>query len=163
MIKSIKLLLAIIPMIMCSYTLYAQHTVSGKVYDSKNEPIIGAAIMVKNTTNGTTTDLDGNYTIANIKNDDILVFSYLGYNNQEIKVGEKTVINVTMKESSVALEQVVVVGYGQQKKVNLTGSVAAVSVDESLSGRAITNTSTALQGLVPGLTVTQSSGLTWKI
>lgn len=159
MIKYIRQLLTIIPITLCAHTLHAQHSVNGRVYDSSNEPVIGATIMVKNTTNGTTTDLDGNYTIANVNNDDILVFSYLGYNDQEIKVGDKTVIDVTMQESSIALEQVVVVGYGQQKKVNLTGAVSAVSVDESLSGRSITNASTALQGLIPGLTVTQSSGM----
>ena len=146
MIKYIKQLLTIIPITLCAHTLHAQHSVNGRVYDSSNEPVIGATIIVKNTTNGTTTDLDGNYTIANVNDDDILVFSYLGYNDQEIKVGDKTVIDVTMQESSIALEQVVVVGYGQQKKVNLTGAVSAVSVDESLSGRSIANASTALQG-----------------
>ena len=159
MIKYMKQILIAIPIAFCANTLYAQHNISGKVYDANHEPIIGATIMVKNTNKGTATDIDGKYSMKNINNDDILVFSYIGYNNQEIKVGDKTVIDVTMQESTIALDQVVVVGYGQQKKVNLTGAVSAVSVDESLSGRSIANASTALQGLVPGLTVTQSSGM----
>ena len=159
MIKYMKQILIAIPIAFCANTLYAQHNISGKVYDANHEPIIGATIMVKNTNKGTATDIDGKYSMKNINNDDILVFSYIGYNNQEIKVGDKTVIDVTMQESTIALDQVVVVGYGQQKKVNLTGAVSAISVDESLSGRSIANASTALQGLVPGLTVTQSSGM----
>lgn len=139
--------------------VFAQNNVSGRVYDSNNEPVIGATVIVKNTTKGTTTDFDGNYSLQNVGEEDVLVFSYLGYDDQEITVGGRSVINVTMKESSIALDQVVVVGYGSQKKVNLTGAVAAVQVDEKISGRSISNVSTALQGLVPGLTVTQNSSM----
>jgi TonB-linked SusC/RagA family outer membrane protein len=140
-------------------SVFSQVDISGRVYDQYNDPMIGAVITVKNTAKGTTTDMDGNYSIQGVNENDVLIFSYMGYDTQEITAGNRSVINVTLSESSIALEQVVVVGYATQKKVNLTGSVSAVNVDEKISGRSIANTSTALQGLVPGLTVTQSSGM----
>lgn len=146
-------------LLIVSSTTYAQVMVSGKVYDEYKDPIVGASVVVKGTSKGVITDLDGQYSLADLHPENILVFSYVGYNTQEIVVGKQTKLEVFMKETSYALEQVVVIGYGQQKKVNLTGAVSAVQVDEKLSGRSIANTSTALQGLVPGLTVTQSSGM----
>lgn len=140
-------------------SILAQITVSGKVEDQNNEPIIGAVVTVKSSSKGTMTDVNGAYTLQGIKETDVFVFSYIGYEPQEIKVENKTVINVTLAESPISLDQVVVVGYGTQKKVNLTGAVAAVNMDEKISGRSIANVSTALQGLVPGLTVTQGSGM----
>jgi TonB-linked SusC/RagA family outer membrane protein len=136
-----------------------QNTLTGNVTDPSGEPLIGASVAVKNSSNGTVTDIDGNYILKNVSASDILVFSYLGYDKQEIKAGNLTKINVTMKESNTVLEQLVVVGYGQQKKVNLTGAVASVKIDETVAGRAIANASTALQGLMPGLSVTQKSGM----
>jgi TonB-linked SusC/RagA family outer membrane protein len=138
---------------------FAQTNISGKVLDSHNEAIIGATVVVKGTTKGTVTDMDGIYTLPDVKTTDVLVFSYIGYNRQEIAVGSQITIDVVLEESAVALEQIVVVGYGQQKKVNLTGAVSAVQFDEKVSGRSVANTSSVLQGLVPGLTVTQSSGM----
>lgn len=145
--------------LMLSCAVYAQTTVRGIVYDESKDPILGALVAVKGSTNGTITDLDGKYTLSEIKKGDVLVFSYMGHTTQEITIDAQTTLDVIMKETSFALEQVVVVGYGQQKKVNLTGAVSAVQVDEKMAGRSIANTSTALQGLVPGLTVTQSSGM----
>ena len=142
-----------------SYSVFAQINISGKVLDSNNEPIVGASVFIKNSSKGTITNLDGQYSIEGVSEKDILVFSYIGYKNEERTVGKQQTINITLSESAVALEQVVVVGYGTQKKVNLTGAVSAVTIDDKISGRSISNTSTALQGLVPGLTVTQNSGM----
>ena len=91
-------------------------TITGKVVDVNGEPIIGATILIKGTGQGTVTDMDGNYALANVPEDAILQFSYVGMESQEIPVSRKTVINVTMKEAAELLEEVVVVGYGVQKK-----------------------------------------------
>ncbi|MFV0470585.1 MAG: SusC/RagA family TonB-linked outer membrane protein [Paludibacteraceae bacterium] len=157
--KTRKKTFATLIFMLLTYSVFAQTNVSGRVCDQYGDTMIGVMVIVKNTTKGVVTDLDGNYSIPGVNTGDVLVFSYMGYNTAEIKIADKTIINVTLLESSIALGQVVVVGYGQQKKVNLTGAVAAVNVDEKMSGRSIANTSTALQGLVPGLTVTQSSGM----
>ncbi|MDR2823781.1 MAG: TonB-dependent receptor [Prevotellaceae bacterium] len=150
--------------ILCSLfsvlTVFAQTGIRGKVVDSYNEAIIGASVVVKGTTTkGTVTDVDGIYTLFDVNETDVLVFSYIGYTRQEIVVGNQSVIDVILKESSIALEEAVIVGYGQQKKVNLTGAVSTVQIDERISRRSVANTSSALQGLIPGLTVTQSSGM----
>jgi TonB-linked SusC/RagA family outer membrane protein len=134
-------------------------TVSGKITDTGGEPLPGAFVSVKGTSNGTVADVDGNYSLRNVAPEATLVYSYLGYRTQETPAGSRTVINIHLQESSVELGQVVVVGYGTQKKVNLTGAVASVSIDESVAGRSIANASTALQGLIPGLTVSQTSGM----
>ncbi|MDR0412481.1 MAG: TonB-dependent receptor [Dysgonamonadaceae bacterium] len=146
-------------MLLAVSSAFAQITVKGTVVDAQNEPVIGATVVVKNTGKGTVTDVDGSYTLSDLTASDTLTYSYLGYDTQEIAVGNRTTISVTLKESQFALQEIVVVGYGQQKKVNLTGAVSAVTVDEKIAGRSIANTSTALQGLVPGLTVTQASGM----
>lgn len=142
-------------------SLMAQiNSVSGKVVDKKNEPLVGVTVFaIGDASNGTRTDINGNYVISNVKSENILRFSYLGFENKEIKVNDQNVINVVLSESSVALDEVVVVGYGVQKKVNLTGAVAAVNFDKEITNRSVANVSTALQGLVPGLSVTQGSGM----
>lgn len=135
-------------------------SINGTVKDREDYPLTGVSVAVKGSTKGTITDMEGNYSLQNINGNDILVFSYLGYKTQEITADNRTVINVTMSEDAIDLgQEVVVVGYGTQKKVNLTGAVSAVKVDEAISGRSIANASTALQGLVPGLTVVQGSGM----
>jgi len=133
-----------------------QKTITGKVTDTNGEPIIGATILIKGTSHGTVTDMDGNYTLQNVPEDAILQFSYVGMETQEIPVRGKTVINVTMKEATELLEEVVVVGYGTQKKVNLTGAVASVRGDE-LTQRPVINVTQSLQGVVPGLIVSVPS------
>lgn len=143
------------------HALFAQTKhVTGTVIDNDNYPLIGVSIAVKGTTKGTLTDVDGAYSLQDISSKDILVFSYMGYKSQEITAGNQSVINVTMTEDAIDFgQEVVVIGYGTQKKVNLTGAVASVNVDEAIAGRSIANASTALQGLVPGLSVTQGSGM----
>ena len=133
--------------------------IKGTVCDATNLPLAGATVSVKGTTVGSITDIDGNYTI-NASKGDILVFSFLGYKTVEVKVEEKYIINISLQEDFQVLEQVVVVGYASQKKVNLTGAVATADFEnDQLASRPLTNTSTALAGLAPGLAVTQGSGV----
>ena len=130
--------------------------VTGTVVDPTGMPVIGANIMVKGTTNGTITDMDGNFSLEADK-DAILVVSYIGFANQEIKVGNQSKLSIALKEDAEALDELVVVGYGTQKKVNLTGAVTAVS-GEDMAKRPVTNTTTMLQGQVPGLRIVQGTG-----
>lgn len=134
-----------------------QVQIRGKVTDVNGEPIIGATILIKGTGQGTITDMDGNYTLANVPGDAVLQFSYVGMETQEIPVSGKTIINVSMKEAAELLEEVVVVGYGTQKKANLTGAVSAVKMEEVLGDRPVANALVALQGSVPGLMISGSS------
>ncbi len=136
-----------------------QKPVTGKVTNNAGEPITGATILVKGTTIGTITNVDGDYSLANVPPDGTLVFSFVGMKGQEVEVSGKTVINVVLAEETIGVDEVVVIGYGTQKKVNLTGAVASVKIDESIASRALTNVSSGLAGLVSGLTVTQNSGL----
>ena len=128
--------------------------VKGTIVDATGMPVIGANVMVKGTTNGTITDMDGNFSLE-ADNNAILVVSYIGFANQEIKVGNQTNLAITMKEDAEALDELVVVGYGTQKKVNLTGAVASISSEE-IQSRPITNVTQALQGITPGLNITAS-------
>ena len=130
--------------------------VSGTVTDSYGEPIIGANIVEKGTTNGTITDIDGKFSLQ-VADNAVLVITYIGFTRQEITLGNRTSVNITMEEDSKSLEEVVVVGYGVQKKANLTGSVDAVKGEE-LTRRPVVNTAQALQGLAPGVTITSNSG-----
>lgn len=132
-------------------------TISGVVADETNEPLIGVSVVVKGTTTGTLTDIEGKYTINIPNKESVLVFSYVGYTLQEQKVGEQATIDVILKEDNKLLDEVVVVGYGVQKKVNLTGSVAAVQSDK-IENRAAPNLSTMLTGLASGVSVRQGSG-----
>ncbi len=138
-----------------------QKRVTGKVTDEKKEPIPGVNIVVKGTTSGTITDFDGNYSL-NVANDAVLVYTFVGFVSQEIKVGEQTVINLVLAEEIRSFDEVVVVGYGTQKKVNLTGSISSVQIDEKITSRALTNVSSGLSGLLPGLAVSQNSGMAGK-
>ncbi|MFA5044835.1 MAG: TonB-dependent receptor [Paludibacter sp.] len=138
-------------------SLFAQKTtLNGVVVDSKNEAIIGANIMVKGTTTGTVTDIDGKFSIdANAK--DILVFSYLGMNTVEQTVGTSKNLRVVLTEDSKALDEVVVVGYGSVKKKDLTTAVSSVSTKD-ISERPIISAAAAIQGKAAGVTVIQPSG-----
>lgn len=131
--------------------------VQGVVKDATGEPIIGANVLVKGTTNGVITDFDGNYSLTNVNSQDVIVFSYIGYTSQEIKVGSQTTINVTLKEDTETLEEVVVVGYGTVKRRDLTGSVASVT-GEKLAANPVANVAEALQGQLPGVSVTSQDG-----
>lgn len=132
-------------------------TVSGKVSDETGQPLPGVNVLEKGTTNGTTTDIDGRYLIAVSDKDVILVFSFIGYVSQEVAVNGQSVIDVGLVQDIKSLEEVVVVGYGTQKKADVTGSVASVS-EEALQSRPVASFEDALQGRSSGVMVRQSSG-----
>ncbi|MFV0553822.1 MAG: SusC/RagA family TonB-linked outer membrane protein, partial [Mangrovibacterium sp.] len=136
---------------------YAQQSVSGKVVDTKGQSMPGVTVLLKNTTNGLITDVDGKYSISNVPTDGVLVFTFVGMQPQEVAVGGRSEINVTMEEEATGLDEVVVVGYGVQKKSNLTGSVANLDA-EALKGVTSPNVSNMLQGKVAGVSVMQGSG-----
>ncbi|MBD9166029.1 MAG: TonB-dependent receptor [Parabacteroides johnsonii] len=131
------------------------YTIKGVVEDALG-PIAGANVVEKGTTNGTITDMDGNFTLE-VSSHSILVISYIGYKDQEIPVNNQTSFSIKLVEDSQALDEVVVVGYGTQKKVNLSGSVSAVNVEELTESRPITNVSHVLAGMAAGVNVSASS------
>ncbi|MFV0592483.1 MAG: TonB-dependent receptor [Draconibacterium sp.] len=130
---------------------------TGVITDSTGEPLPGVSVVIKGTANGTITDVNGNYTLP-VESENTVVYSFIGFETQEIVVGDRTTLNITMVEKVTGLDEVVVVGYGTQKKVNMTGSVAVVEA-EALENRSASSTVAALQGTAAGVTVTRSSGV----
>jgi len=146
-------------MLVSTSAIFAQGgniTVKGNVKDNNGEPIISGSVVVKGTTNGTVTDVDGNYEI-NAPANGILHFTYIGFKSQEIPVAGKTTINVTLQEDMEMLEEIVVIGYGSVKKEDLSGSVVAIKAEEINKG-AITSPQQMLQGKVSGLFVQPGNG-----
>ena len=142
-------LLAFMMALFCTVALSAQVKVSGVVKDEAGNGVIGASVVEKGTTNGAVTDLDGNYAIT-VKPGATLVFSSIGYASQEIAVGNRTAINIVLKEDAEFLDEVVVVGYGTMKRSDLSG--ASVSMrEEDLKGSIITNLDQSLQGRAAGV------------
>ena len=135
---------------------FAQNVVKGVVMDIADNPLPGVSVVVKGSTVGTTTDLDGNYSINAPKNG-ILVFTYIGMAKEEVKVSGRQTLNVTLEEDVSVLNEVVVVGYGIQKKLHLTGSVSSVSAKD-LTKSTTSNISQALVGKLPGLMSQQTTG-----
>ncbi len=157
-----KLLLVFFLCVLQSYAIYAsqsnQFSVTGKVVDRNNVPLPGVSIVIKGTTQGTTTNPQGEFMIAVPDANTVLVFSYIGFENQEITVGGRQTIHVTMKESVTELGEMVVIGYGEQRKESV---VAALSTIEAtgLKQTPASNLGIALAGRLPGLTVLQRSGV----
>ena len=138
-----------------SFMVYAQERiVTGKVYDSSGESIIGASVMVQGYYAGVVTDIDGAFQLK-AQPSQTLVVSFLGYKDVILPIGNKNNFKVTLEEDSKKLDEVVVVGYATQKKVNLTGSVASVSAKD-IQDIPVANTTTLLQGRLPGLVLTQN-------
>ena len=134
-------------------------SVNGQILDADTqEPIIGASILVKGTTVGQISDLDGNFHFAEIDAQATLVISYVGYVNQEVTVKGKSSLVVKLKEDKQTLDDVVVVGFAKQKKANMTGAVSSVKMDDIAGVRPVTSTGSLLQGVSPGLEITQGSG-----
>lgn len=131
-------------------------SIRGTIVDQNGEAIIGANIMEKGTTNGTVTDMDGRFSL-NVENNAVIQISYIGYLGQDINTEGKTMFNIVLLEDMQALDEVVVVGFGTQKKANLTGAVAMVSA-EKLENRPIASVGQGLQGLIPNMNVTISDG-----
>lgn len=131
--------------------------VTGVVVDASGVPLIGVNVLEKGTTNGTITDFDGKFTLNVSSPNAKLVISYIGYVSQEVSAPKNGELKVVLKEDTETLEEVVVIGYGTQKKANLSGSVSSVD-SEQLQNRPIQNVSSGLQGLMPGVTITGTNG-----
>ncbi|WP_447640555.1 TonB-dependent receptor [Paracnuella aquatica] len=134
----------------------AQNYVHGQVTDSSGQPIVGVSVMLVGSKQGTSTDSKGMYSLA-AKEGDVLLFSYVGYRTQEVTVGQSDEINVQLTANPSTLNEVVVVGYGTQKKVNVTGAVATVTAKD-FANRPVTNVTNAIQGKMSGVTITTTNG-----
>ncbi|WP_373875273.1 SusC/RagA family TonB-linked outer membrane protein [Bacteroides nordii] len=139
-----------------SISLYAQNTIKGVIVDETDFPLIGATVMVKGTSNGGVTDLDGKFTIT-AKKGDVLSVSYIGYKPQEIKIQDQKTLNIKMVPDNAMLDEVVVVGYGSMKRSDLTGSVSSVSA-KNVEGFKTGSVMEALGGQVAGVQITQTDG-----
>lgn len=131
-------------------------TLTGTVTDVLGEPIIGANVVEKGTTNGTVTDIDGNFALQ-VTSNSALQISYIGYLVNEVTTGNRQQIKIILKEDSQTLDEVVVVGFGTQKKANLTGAVGSVQMDKVLGDRPVTGLGSALQGAIPGFTASSAA------
>ncbi len=151
----IRQLMILALMVLCSTGALAQNKVSGTVVDANGEAVIGASVVVKGTSTGTVTDLDGNFTIPNVPQNGSLVVSYVGYATQTVPVGGKSSINITLQEDRQLLDDVVVVGYGVQKKRDVTGALTRVG-EKELNSKPVNNAFEALQGKAAGVDITTS-------
>lgn len=153
--KKSKFLFVLLSLILMSASALAQkRTITGQVYDDQNEPVIGASVVEKGTSNGAATDFDGNFTVS-VESGATLVISYIGYVTQEVKAADG--MRVTLKSDQKLLDEVVVIGYGVQKKSVVTASIAKVSADD-LDGKSRLRAEDALKGLAAGVNVTSASG-----
>ena len=152
-------LLTAATVVVTASSVFAQNTltIKGVVTDSKNEPLVGATIKVKGTTHGVATDLDGKFTLPGVAKTAVLEVSYVGMQSQSILVNGQTQFKISLKDNASQLSDVVVVGYGRQKKVNLTGAVSSVD-SKQLAARPVQNVGQALQGMVPGLNFSVGNG-----
>ena len=151
-----KILTPILMTLVVNFSL-AQETISGTVSD-ENGPLPGATVLVKGTTNGTQTDFDGNYTLSGVSEGDVLEFSYIGYEASELVYDQNSNLSTILIEDAKALDEVVVVGYGTQKKSSLTGSVVKVD-SEQLNQVSVANATELLAGRVAGIITKQTSGI----
>ena len=152
--KSFRLrsILALVCLLLTASSVLAQtKTVTGTVTDSQNEPLIGASILIQGTSSGTITDLDGKYSISATP-EDVLEFSYVGMEKQNIRVGQQTVINVVLQDNSQMLAETVVIGYGSAKKRDLTGSITNIKGEE-IANKPSTNPLSSLQGKIAGVQI----------
>ncbi len=152
-----NLMLLLIFTVAISNSAFSQRTVQGKVLDGAGEALIGASVLVKGTTIGTITDIDGNYTITLPQDQNILQVSYTGYADQEIDMTGQSNLTITLSEDSELLDEIVVIGYGRQKKSVVTGAVGKVDV-EQLASRSPGRLESSIQGTVAGIAITPNSG-----
>jgi TonB-dependent starch-binding outer membrane protein SusC len=146
-----------LPISMYSQDVSSQkHQITGVVKDANGEAVIGASVIEKGTTNGTMTDMSGNFALS-VKSGGTIVISSVGYNKVQLTTVGKSKFDIKLEEESKTLNEVVVVGYGTQKKADLTGSVASITADD-ITDKPVSNTSQALSGLVSGISVVQSTG-----
>lgn len=152
-----KHLFLLLTLLSFSLTALAQQKVTGKVKDSSGEPVIGASVVVKgNNTMGTITDFDGNF-MLDVPTKSVLVISYIGYVTQEVPTAGKKSLEIILKEDTKALDEVVVIGYGTQRKGDVTSSVASVKADNFVKG-AVKDVGQLIQGKVAGLAITNPNG-----
>lgn len=140
------------------FIVQQQRVVTGKVTDESGQSLPGVTVVVKGTTQGTVTNADGEYSLTNIPEDASLVFSFVGMRMQEVVVGSQESINVVMEEEAIGIEEVVEIGYGTQRKVNMTGAVSSIKFDDVVASRPVINVSSALAGLSSGVYVKQNIG-----
>lgn len=150
-----KLLLLLLFGFALSLGAQTAKTVTGTVTDANGQPLPGASVLVKGTTNGAQTDFDGNFSLNNVPDDGTLVFSYVGFAEQEVSVDGKTTFNVSLEENAQALDEVVVVGYGSQKRSDITGAVVSVKAEEIAKQPAVTALQ-SVQGKVAGVNIIAS-------
>ena len=140
-------------------TVMQTGTVKGQVVDATGEPVIGATVQVKGTTNGTITDFDGNFTLEVPNRNSVLTVSYLGMTPQDVKVNGRTMIVVVLREDTEVLDEVVVVGYGQQKKASVVGAITQTSSKVLERAGGVSDLGSALTGNLPGVVTTASTGM----
>lgn len=155
--KATNLLMLCFFFVAAGFGAHAQKTVTGKVIDEGGLALPGVSVIIKGTTLGTVTGIDGNFSLANVSNSATLVFSFVGMTPQEVQVGTQTSVNITMVAEAIGLEEVVAIGYGTQKKANLTGSVGMATA-ERLENRPIVSAGQGMQGVIPNLNITFQNG-----
>lgn len=154
--RDLKLIMSFILFIYCLSTIaQSSNTIKGLVVDDKNDPLPGVSVSIKGTTTGTLTDVDGQYVISG-KDTDVLVLSFMGFKKQEIIIGQQKIINITMEEESIVFDDVIVVGYGIQKKSDVTGAISSVK-SEQINKIPSTSVNEMLRGSAPGVEVTMGS------
>lgn len=151
------LLFLLLLLLLASPALADRHTVSGTVVDDERLPLPGVTVVIKGTTIGTTTGIDGDYSLG-VHPDDTLRFTFVGFQDLEVPVDGRSLISVTMQTSAIVLDDVVVVGYGVQTRASMVASIAQTTGDELLQVGDVSNISQALQGMLPGITAITSSG-----
>jgi len=151
-LRKLGLTTSLFLLFVCTTIAQGSKSITGQVTSTSGEPLIGVNVVIKTTSSGTITDVDGNYTIQ-ASPDNVLVFSYTGYQTTEVSVGSQTTIDITMAESTELLDEVVVVGYGTQRKEDLTGAVSVVNTEE-MKKQATNDVTQMMQGRVAGVSIT---------
>ena len=152
-----RLFTALLALLLIGVQAFAQSAVSGKVTDEAGEPCVGANVLIKGTTTGTMTDLDGNYSLTDVRKGAILVFSSIGYTSQEVRLGSSSVVNVVLKSDADFLNEVVIVGYGTAKRKDLTGSLTQID-NKLIASQNSSSATKALEGAVPGIVYASVDG-----
>lgn len=152
-----RLITTLLVLLTIGVQAFAQSAVSGKVTDEAGEPCVGANVLIKGTTTGTMTDLDGNYILTDVRKGAILVFSSIGYTSQEVRLGSSSVVNVVLKSDADFLNEVVIVGYGTAKRKDLTGSLTQID-NKLIASQNSSSATKALEGAVPGIVYASVDG-----
>jgi TonB-linked SusC/RagA family outer membrane protein len=156
-------LMCCVVLIVCNTAIYAQNqpskTITGSVMDASNQPMLGVTVLVKGTTIGTITDVNGNFSLSVPGDARTLVFSFVGMETREVEIGNQTVFNISLAESTIGIGEVVVIGYGSQKKESLVGAIVQASNEQLKRTGGVVNLTHALSATLPGVTTMQSAGM----